>query len=48
MWVIFNRTTGEEIDRVATVKERAAVITALESDERNQMYGFQFSYRWEA
>lgn len=44
MWVIYNVTTGLEIDRVATVKERAALITALES---NNVYCYQYSYRWE-
>jgi hypothetical protein len=44
MWVIFNVTTGYEIDRVETIKERKELIESL---EENNLYCYEYSYRWE-
>jgi hypothetical protein len=43
MWVITASSTGEEIDRVETVKERDELIQSLSDNE----YGELFAYRWE-
>lgn len=45
MWVIFNKSTGKEIDRVESASERNAIVKDCES---NDWRCDGVSYRWEA
>jgi hypothetical protein len=45
MWVVFNATTGNEIDRVESVLERNMLLTTLRA---NNAYEYEYAHRYEA